>query len=91
MKNHTCYIIRERVEGISLQEYIHSTKLTNENKRLILNQIKKICTTLKKFPNIISSFNETDFIIDASNDIWLTNYLYGEENWRIEEIGRAHV
>lgn len=90
LKNKACYIISERVEGMKLNDYLNVHKDDTEIKKDLLYQVKKIVNAMSKYPNVCSLFCESDFVVDTDGDLWLTQYEYGKQQFKAEEIIRRY-
>jgi len=89
-KNKACYIVSERIEGTKLYDYIKIHNDDAETKKDLLFQIKKIVNAIGKYTDVCSLFRESDFVVDAGGDLWLTQYEYGKQQYGAEEIIRRY-
>ncbi|MDD6157636.1 MAG: hypothetical protein PUB52_11530 [Lachnospiraceae bacterium] len=90
LKNNACYIVTERVAGQKLYSYVKAHQADNEIKKDLLYQLKKIVTALQNNPNISAEFRESDFVVDAGGDLWLTQYEFGKMQLSPEEVIRRY-
>lgn len=77
-ENKTAYIVREKIEGRTLERYLAEQKPNDEQKKDILYQIRNVFKSLDKYPNVGVGFHKEDLLIDDDGIVWLTGYGIGK-------------
>ena len=90
LKNKTCYIIKEKIQGDTLPQYLRKQNKDIDVRKDMLYQVEKIIRNIYKYPNISTSLRETDLIVDGQGDLWLTQYELGKKQISQQEFVRRY-
>ena len=90
LKNKTCYIVKEKIEGDTLTQYLRKQKNDIDVRKDMLYQVERIIRNICKYPNIKTELKETDLIVDEQGDLWLTRYELGKKQLSQPEFIRRY-
>ena len=90
LKNKTCYIVTEKIEGDLFSLYLRAHRNDTNIKKDLMYQVEKILRNIYKYPNITTQFRETDLVVDSLGDLWLTQYEIGKKQFPEKEFLRRY-
>lgn len=90
LKNKTCYIVKEKIEGDTLTQYLRKQKNDIDVRKDMLYQVERIIRNIYKYSNITTELKETDLMVDEQGDLWLTRYELGKKQLSQAEFIRRY-